>query len=54
LAFQVASFAGYLAVFSSDAYDKTPQVLYFAGAMYFGHGRGRFGSRDVKFYKRNV
>ncbi len=157
-AFQVASFAGYFAVFSSDAYDKTPQVLYFvvciglisalawvfinigsktwqrhwenhvdmledkitgplykivtakrtysvskindivsrffaviwiilgiqyfvehlsfkwsgfenldylvvlstiatiyfAGAMYFGHGRGRFGSRDVKFYKRKV
>ncbi len=29
-------------------------VLYFAGAMYFGYGRGRFGKRNVKFYKRKV
>lgn len=27
-------------------------VLYFAGAMTFGYGRGRFGNRKVKFYKR--
>ncbi|MCA6362329.1 MAG: hypothetical protein IM638_04785 [Bacteroidetes bacterium] len=27
-------------------------TLYFTGAMYFGHGRGRFGHRNVKFYRR--
>ncbi|RZT91028.1 hypothetical protein EV201_3368 [Ancylomarina subtilis] len=36
----------YLILLSSIA------TIYFAGAMIFGHGRGRFGSRDVKFYKR--
>ncbi|WP_297334020.1 hypothetical protein [Flavobacterium sp.] len=27
-------------------------VVYFSGAMILGHGRGRFGNRQVKFYKR--
>lgn len=27
-------------------------TFYFTGAMYFGHGRGRFGHRKVKFYRR--
>lgn len=27
-------------------------VIYFIGAMFFGHGRGRFGKRKVKFYSR--
>ncbi len=27
-------------------------VLYFTGAMFLGHGRGRFGERNVKFYGR--
>lgn len=27
-------------------------ALYFLGAMYWGFGRGRFGKRDVKFYRR--
>jgi hypothetical protein len=30
----------------------TTIVLYFAGAMYWGHGRGRFGERKVKFFSR--
>ena len=27
-------------------------TIYFIIAMYCGHGRGRFGERVVKFYKR--
>jgi len=27
-------------------------VIYFVGAMFFGHGRGRFGKRKVIFYTR--
>jgi len=33
---------------------STIATLYFCGAMFMGHGRGRFGSRDVRFFKRNV
>lgn len=29
-------------------------TVYFLGAMYMGHGRGRFGERVVKFYKRKI
>ncbi|WP_455323394.1 RipA family octameric membrane protein [Flavobacterium piscinae] len=28
-------------------------TLYFIGTMFFGYGRGRFGERKVKFFKRN-
>lgn len=28
-------------------------TLYFIGTMFFGYGRGRFGERKVKFYKRH-
>lgn len=31
---------------------STIAVIYFAGAMFFGHGRGRFGKREVTFYTR--
>lgn len=31
---------------------STFTTLYFIGSMYFGHGRGRFGNRKVKFYGR--
>lgn len=31
---------------------STLAVIYFAGAMFFGHGRGRFGKREVIFYTR--
>jgi hypothetical protein len=35
-----------------QVYTSSIITLYFAGAMYFGHGRGRFGHRKVKFYHR--
>lgn len=31
---------------------STIATCYFIGSMYFGHGRGRFGNRKVKFYGR--
>lgn len=31
---------------------STLSVIYFVSAMIFGYGRGRFGERKVKFYKR--
>ena len=31
---------------------STFSVIYFSGAMFFGHGRGRFGKRDVEFNRR--
>lgn len=33
---------------------STIATFYFAGAMIWGHGRGRFGKRDIKFYKRKL
>jgi hypothetical protein len=33
---------------------STLAVIYFSGAMYWGYGRGRFGKRNVVFYKRKV
>ncbi len=33
---------------------STIAVIYFSGAMYWGYGRGRFGKRNVAFYKRKV
>jgi hypothetical protein len=32
---------------------STIGTIYFVCAMYFGHGRGLFGKRKVKFYKRH-
>jgi len=48
---------------STFLYNKTSEIdyqiwlstlttIYFIGAMIFGYGRGRFGNRRVKFYKR--
>lgn len=31
---------------------STISVIYFSGAMWFGHGRGRFGKRTVEFNRR--
>lgn len=34
-------------------FTSTLVTLYFIGTMFFGYGRGRFGERQVKFYKRH-